>query len=172
MRLEAESVRDAVLLVSGELNPQLGGPSYQDFNTYVHRGTRFYDAIDPEGAAYQRRSLYRQWARGGRSPFLDVFDCPDPSANSPSRAVTTTPLQALSLMNNSFVLRMSDRFAERLVRDAGDKPAPQLVRLYQLAYQRPPRVDEQARLEAFVQKHGLPALCRVILNSNEFLYVE
>ena len=61
------------------------------------------------GPGFDRRSLYRMWARGGRSPFLDTFDCPDPSTATPRRASTTTPLQALALWNNAFVLRMADR---------------------------------------------------------------
>jgi hypothetical protein len=70
--------------------------------------------LDPVGATFNRRTVYRTWVRSGRSQFLDVFDCPDPSAQAPKRAVTTTPLQALSMLNNSFVLRMADQFAAHI----------------------------------------------------------
>ncbi|MCH7627259.1 MAG: DUF1553 domain-containing protein [Proteobacteria bacterium] len=112
------------------------------------------------------------WVRSGRSPFLDVFDCPDPSTTAPRRAVTTTPLQALALLNNSFVLRMADRLAARLAREAGDDLGERIHSLFMLAYGRRAAADEVARLRPFVDVHGLPALCRVIFNSSEFLYVD
>jgi hypothetical protein len=171
LRLEAEEVRDAILAVSGELNPAVGGPGYHDFTTFT-RNTQFYVPVDAVGDSFNRRSLYRAWVRSGRNRFLDVFDCPDPSTKTPKRAVTTTPLQALSLMNNSFVLRMADCFAERLQTECGDDTAAQVGRAYELVYSRPPKPEEQAEAVQFVGDHGLPALCRVLFNTNEFLYVE
>jgi hypothetical protein len=171
LRLEAEAVRDAMLAVSGKLNDDIGGPGYYDFTTFVHN-TQFYFPVDPVGESFYRRSLYRTWVRSGRNRFLDVFDCPDPSTKSPKRAVTTTPLQALSLMNNSFVLRMSDRFAERLQRESGKKTDQQIRRAYQLSYARDPDDEELNLTSRFVNQHGLSAMCRVIFNSSEFLYVD
>src|SRR2546423_9490423 len=115
----------------------MGGPVYRDFGTFVFN-SQFYEPIDPVGREFYRRSLYRTWIRSGRSPLLDVFDCPDPSTKTPRRAVTTTPLQALALMNNSQVLRMSDRLAERAKRDGGEEPAKQISRVYQLTLNRDP----------------------------------
>jgi hypothetical protein len=86
--------------------------------------------------------------------------------------VTTTPIQSLALLNNSFILRMADRFAERIRREAGGESAQQVAAAYRLAYTRPPNDEELARADRFVTRHGLPALCRVLLNSNEFLYVD
>ena len=170
-RLEAESVRDAILAIAGELNDNLGGPGYFDFTTHI-RNTQFYDLLDPIGASFNRRSLYRCWIRSGRNPFLDAFDCPDPSTKTPRRAVTTTPLQALALMNNSFVLRMSLRLAERLESEYPDNSAAQIDRAFALAYARPPTPHEEESVTRFVEMHGLAAFCRVLLNTNEFLYVE
>ena len=127
---------------------------------------------DPEGAEYNRRSIYRTWARGGRNPLLDTFDCPDPSTTSPQRGVTTTPLQALALLNNSFVLRMADRFAERVERETGKTTAERVQHAYLLAYGRQPTTEELSRVAPFVDQHGLAALCRVLINANEFLYIE
>ena len=110
-RLEAEAVRDATLSIAGQLNPDRGGPGYLDVRPYLFRGSQFYEPLDPVGAEFNRRSIYRMGARGGRNPLLDTFDCPDPSTATPKRGSTTTPLQALSLMNNSFTLRMADHFA-------------------------------------------------------------
>ncbi len=170
-RLEAESLRDAMLAVAGELNSQMRGPGYRDFTTYVHN-TQFYQMQDPIGPEYQRRTVYRTWIRSGRSSLLDVFDCPDPSTKTPRRAVTVTPLQALALMNNSFVLRTSEQFAQRIHREAGDTITRQADRAYELAFAREPGQDELAAVEPFVAAHGLAELCRVLFNSNEFLYVD
>ncbi|MEQ9070741.1 MAG: DUF1553 domain-containing protein, partial [Gimesia chilikensis] len=104
-------------------------------------------------------------------PLLETFDCPDPSTTTPDRASTTTPLQALALMNDSFVLRMSDRLAARVKQRSGDDTGQQVIELFELVYQRPPRPEEAAVSREFVSQHGLSALCRVLLNSNEFLYV-
>ena len=170
-RLEAEAVRDAVLVAAGELNPQIGGPGYQDFTTYM-RNTQFYDIEDRVGFEFNRRSVYRTWVRSGRNPFLDVLDCPDPSTTAPKRAVTTTPLQALALMNNSFLLRMSANCAARVLRDAGKEPGDQIELAFQLIYARAPDTAERESSRQFVTTYGLPALCRVLFNSNEFLYID
>jgi hypothetical protein len=169
-RLDAETLRDAMLAVSGELNTDMSGPGFADFTTFVHN-SQFYEIVDNPGHAFHRRSLYRTWIRSGRSPLLDVFDCPDPSTKTPARAVTTTPLQALSLLNNSFALRMSQRTAERLQQEAADADA-QIDRLYRLTFGRSPQGEELALARAFVKEHGLAALVRVLFNSNEFVYAD
>ena len=171
-RLEAEAVRDAMLSVAGELNDTVGGPSYQDFNSYFFKGTQFYDPIDVDNADVHRRTVYRMWARGGRSPFLDTFDCPDPSTTTPKRSVTTTPLQALSLMNNAFAVRMAERFARRVEVEGGANSQATIAAVYLFAYGRTPREDELKAADDFVSQRGLVEFCRVILNSSEFLYVE
>ncbi|HVX10929.1 MAG TPA: DUF1553 domain-containing protein [Pirellulales bacterium] len=171
LRLEAEMLRDAVLVVSGQLNPTMGGPGFHDFRTFTNN-SQFYEVIDMEGFTFQRRSLYRMGIRSGTNPLLDVLDCPDPSTTAPARAVTTTPLQALALLNDSFMLRMADRFAERVRAEAGQEPAAQVDRAYRLALARRPNGDETAAASDFVARHGLPALARVLFNANEFLYVE
>ncbi|QDV48617.1 DUF1553 domain-containing protein [Gimesia fumaroli] len=170
-RIEAESIRDSILKVAGELNPKVGGQGYQDVKSYFFKGTQFYEPLDPVGKEFNRRSIYRFSARGGRHPLLETFDCPDPSTTTPDRASTTTPLQALSLMNASFVLRMADQLAQRVERRAGSEQEQQVDELFLLAFQRRPRPQEVKLASDFLEQHGLAALCRVILNSNEFLYV-
>jgi hypothetical protein len=171
-RLEAEAVRDAMLASAGRLDRTLGGPSYLDFRTYFFKGTQFYDPIDQVGPAFNRRSLYRMGARGGRSPFLATFDCPDPSTTTPRRSVTTTPLQALALLNNAMVLHQAEQFAHRLRLEAGDDVLAQVQRAFVLAYARPAEARELALVVPFVRRHGLGALCRVVFNSNEFVQVD
>ena len=171
-RLEAEAVRDAMLSVAGQLNSKVGGESVKDFRPYEYKTTQYYEPLDPVGVEYNRRSIYRMWARGGKSPLLDTFDCPDPSTATPRRGTTTTPLQALALLNNSFTLRMADHFAERLTKDHPGSRDEQVARAFELAYGRPASKAESAAALEFVAQHGLPAFCRVLLNSNGFLYVD
>ncbi len=135
-RLEAEAVRDAMLAVAGELNLAVGGPGFRDCTEVLRSGSYSYLPGDPIGAEFNRRTIFRTWTRGGRSGMLDSFDCPDPSTTAPRRAVTTTPLQALVLLNNSFVLRMSEAFARRVEREVGPDVERQIARAYQLAYTR------------------------------------
>lgn len=173
-RLEAEAVRDAMLSVAGRLDDRLGGPGFADMKMSVAPGTaaHLYAPDDPTRPEFRRRTLYRIWARSGRSAMLDVLDCPDPSATSPKRAVTTTPLQALSLLNNAFALHLADEYAARIARDAGDDPAEQVRRAYRLAYGRSPSDEELTAATEVIRAHGAAALTRAILNSNEFLYVD
>ena len=171
MRMDAESLRDSLLLVSGQLNDAVGGPSFQDFTTF-NFNSQFYDVVDPVGPEFQRRTIYRMIIRSGRNRMLDVFDCPDPSATAPKRAVTTTPLQALSLMNHSFVLRMADHFASRVADEAGGDVSDQVARAVRIVWCREPQEREPGLLSDFAEQHGMPALGRVLFNSNEFLYVD
>lgn len=170
-RLEAECVRDALLVATGDLNRALGGKGYSDFHSYFFKGTQFYDPLDPVGPESFRRTIYRMWARGGRSPFLDTFDCPDPSTTTPRRSVTTTPLQALSLLNNPFVLRMSHRLAERLKQEA-TSDTERIERAFWLLYGRPPQPEEVRFVQAFAAQWGLAEACRGLINGAEFLYVD
>jgi hypothetical protein len=173
-RLEAEAVRDATLQVAGRLRLQLGGPGYQDVRKVQAPGTpaMLYLPADVSGPEQRRRTLYRIWSRGGRSRLLETFDCPDPSSTTPSRAVTTTPLQALALLNNAFVLHAAEHFATRLRAEAGGDVDAQVRRAYLLAYGRPPSGEEADLARRAVKKHGLAVLARAIFNSNEFLYVD
>jgi hypothetical protein len=171
-RLEAEVLRDSILAVAGQLNLRQGGPGYQDFTVTIRGATYYYTPIDTDEPALYRRSVYRTWARSGRDRFLDAHDCPDPSTVAPRRALTTTPLQALSLLNGNLVLRMAERFAERLQREAGADPSQQIARASALAYGRPASADEIAAVQPIVERHGLAVFCRAMFNSNEFVYVD
>jgi len=170
-RLAAEELRDAMLAVSGQLNTQLGGAGYRDVREYKFKGSHFYDIIEQNKAEQFRRTIYRFSPRGARRNLLDTFDCPDSSALAPDRAATTTPLQSLALMNNRFVLSQSVFFAKRLSEDAGEDIRAQLTLAHELALNRPADPKELALAEAFIANHGLDAYCRVLFNTNAFLYV-
>ncbi|MBX9788216.1 MAG: DUF1553 domain-containing protein [Pirellulales bacterium] len=171
-RLEAEALRDAMLAAAGRLQHTGGGPGFTDYQELNRSGTWSYLPADRAGPEFERRTIYRTSTRGGRGGLLDAFDCPDPSTTTPRRAVTTTPLQALALLNNAFVLRMSEALAERVEREAGAETATQVARAMELVYGRVPRADEAHLACELVEREGLATLARVLFNSNEFLYVD
>ncbi|MCH2060333.1 MAG: DUF1553 domain-containing protein [Verrucomicrobiales bacterium] len=172
VRLDAESLRDAMLKVSGKLNTRMGGPGFRDVTHRSLDGTTYYTPFDKEDAELNRRTVYRFSPRGRRSAILDAFDCPDPSTAAPSRSVTTTPLQALALMNNAFVLRMAGGFAAGIQQQAAGNTGKQVELAYARAYGRQPDADEKKHAGELVSAHGLSALCRVLFNSNEFVVIE
>ena len=171
-RLEAEALRDAMLQVAGKLNLEAGGPGYRDVREYKFKGSHFYDPVPQDRPEQFRRTVYRFSPRGAKRSLLDTFDRPDPSAITPCRAVTTTPLQSLALMNNDLVFLLAEAFARRVESEAGaDSVAARVESVYALAYGRPPEPPEIELAKTFVDAHGLAAYCRVIFNSNEFLHV-
>jgi len=169
VRLDAESLRDAVLVVSGKLNPKMGGPGFRDVSITPNNGTTYYEPIYPQGAEFDRRTVYRFSPRGGRSAILDTFDCPDPSTTAPRRAVTTTPLQALALLNNHFILSKAGAMADRV--SAGNKGnlEAQVKHVFRDAFQREPDADELRLAKRLAGQYGLVTLCRSLFNSNEFV---
>ena len=169
-RLEAEAVRDAMLSVSGQINLKIGGPGFRPF-TITEFNAAFYTIIDREEPEFNRRTIYRMNVNSGKDPLLDSFDCPDPSVKTPRRGVTTTPLQALELMNNSFVQRQANHFAERAMKSAGDDRNAGIRTAYLLAIGRGPTTDEFTRAAAAARERGLHSVCWALLNSTEFIYV-
>jgi hypothetical protein len=171
-RLEAESIRDAILQVTGKLDTRMGGPSDQQFFFKDdHSPIYDYERFDVDSPHAFRRSVYRFIVRSVPDPFMECLDCADPSLLTPKRNTTLTALQALSLLNNQFTVRQSEHFAERL-RAISDDPAKQIAAAYELALSRPPTSDEVETLTKYVARHGLANGCRVILNSNEFVFVD
>ena len=160
------------MAVAGKRNLQAGGPGFVDVSITPNNGTTYYEPIDKEDDQLHRRTVYRFWPRGGRSALLDTFDCPDPSSTAPRRTVTTTPLQALSLLNNSFVLRMAGHFSARVAREAGGDIADQVERAYQLTLGRGPDDEERRLAEGLADQHGMAALARALFNSNEFVITQ
>ncbi len=163
-RMDAETMRDTLLAVTGKLDLTMGGAPFKlqqkEKNNYIYR------ALDNDGPAVWRRSVYRFVVRGGERTFLDSFDCPDPSVASPQRSVSNTPVQALTLFNNGFVIRQAELLAERV--KAGGNAAEQA---YLLLFGRKPTAREQQLATKFLASQPLSAYMRVLLNSNEFAYV-
>ncbi|MBM3764114.1 MAG: DUF1549 domain-containing protein [Acidobacteria bacterium] len=163
-RLDAESVRDAVLQTSGKLDLTMGGPSVRMF-WFKNDHSPIYDyaRFDPATPGASRRSIYRFIVRSVADPFMDRLDCPDPSMLAPKRSTTLTAIQALALWNNPFMIRMSTELAER---------AKTVDAAVELAWQRKPSNTERAFFEHHVSKHGLASLARLLFNTNEFLFVD
>ncbi len=174
-RLDSEQLRDTILAVSGRLDVSMHGPSVKQFNMTTHDPLRSpiidYDGFDPDSAPSRRRAVYRFLFRNVNDPLLESFDAVDPSLSVPQRAETTTPLQALSLFNNRFVLRHCEHLAERLQQETAD-PRSQIERAFELLVARLPNDSERDALLAYSAEHGLANTCRVLLNCNEFLFVE
>ena len=171
-RIEAEVLRDSILAVAGQLDITRGGPGFVDVSITPNNGTTYYEPFDKNDPALNRRTIYRFTPRGGRSAVLDTFDCPDPSIAAPRRNVTTTPLQALSLLNNAFVLRMAAYFATRIADDVGDDIDRQITRGWQLAVQHAPDPRQRRLSRKLIRNHGLPTLCRALFNTNDFIIIE
>jgi hypothetical protein len=109
--------------------------------------------------------------RVAQDSTFGAFDCPDAGQSQPRRPRSTTPLQALSLFNSGFVNQQAEMFAARLGREAGGEASKQVQHAFDLSFQRAPSPDEALGCENLARDQGLPALCRVLLNTNEFLFV-
>ena len=173
-RLDAEMLRDTLLAVSGKLDLKMGGPSamqfdFKDPNKEVSPQIS-YDKFDPDSPASYRRCVYRFIFRNVNDPLLETFDAVDPSMSMAKRNVTITPLQALVLYNNRFVLRQCEHLAARLEREARDVSG-RIDRACRLTMGRAPTREEAELLTAYANRHGLANACRVLLNCNDFLFV-
>ncbi|HLJ57518.1 MAG TPA: DUF1549 domain-containing protein [Chthonomonadaceae bacterium] len=169
-RLEGEAIRDAMLVASGRIDWKRGGPGFRPFVETVNN-SHFYAVFDKDGPEFNRRTVYRINVDSAKSTLLETLDCPDPSTKIPRRSVTTTPLQALELMNNRFVLDQARFFAARIRADAGPDPAKQADRAYLLALGRAPLAAERIRAVSLVRKGAAATLCWALFNSTEFLTV-
>jgi len=170
-RLDAESLRDATLAVTGCLNPEMFGPGYRDFD-YEEAYAPVYRYVTPDKPELWRRSIYRFIVRSTPHSFMTTLDCPNPANLTPARLETTTALQSLALLNNDFMLRQAGHWAARLEREAGADRAAQVRRAYALALAREPDDAEVDAAVGLVRTHGLAQFCRMLFNTNEFLYVD
>lgn len=168
-RMEAEAIRDAILLTSGKLDRQMGGPSYRLFN-YDVVNVAIYTVREEQGKETWRRCVYQQPARGIRDVLLGTFDCPDSSERTAKRTSTTTALQALSLMNGRFLQEQAEYCAERVRNEAGSAPQAQIEQAFRRVFGRTPSRQERQEASALVSAYGLNTLLRALLNANEFLY--
>jgi hypothetical protein len=157
-RLDAEQIRDGMLAVSGELQLAEGGPS-----------------VDP---TVPRRSIYLKVLRNHPDSLLEAFDQADPYGSVCTRNMTTTPTQALLMINGQWPLKRAEAMAKRVERESASADwGATIDAAYRVAYDRLPKPDERKdALSFFTQsqdaKQALVDLCHVLLNSNEFLYAD
>jgi hypothetical protein len=181
-RLSAEEVRDALLAVSGQLNPEAGGPSVAvpvaaDLVDLLYDPAQW--VVTADAAQHNRRSVYLLAKRNLPLPFFQAFDQPDAQTSCPRREASTHPLQALELLNGSLANRLARDFAERLTRECGPDGGShaerrnQIVeRGFRLAVGRPPSATERELSLAFLARHPVSEFTLALFNLNAFLYVE
>jgi hypothetical protein len=171
-RLDAEIVRDSILSVSGGIDLTVGGPPIfpnipeEILKSQAHGVWR----NQPDGPEVWRRSVYVYRRRSLNYPFFTTFDSPDPNITAAARSVSTVATQALTLLNNPFVLRQAELFADRLRNEAEGSVPSQIDRAYRIALNRPPTDEESRIARNLVEQGSLASLTHVMLNLNEFLY--
>ena len=168
-RLEAEVIRDSVLRASGSLDLRIGGRSYRIHN--VKQRYSQWEVVDNFGPETWRRMIYQERMRRVDDQMFTAFDFPDCGQVRARRPVSTTPLQALNLMNSSFVMEQSKLIAQRALREAGDNPAKALDRCFGLLLGRDPTSLEREACQAVAREDGLALVCRALINSNEFAFL-
>src|SRR5687767_2019100 len=171
-RLEAEIVRDSLLAVGGNINLTVGGePIFPYIPPDILVGQfRGKWENTPEGPAAWRRGVYVYRRRSLPYPMFDTFDHPDMNATAGARNVSTVPTQALTLLNNPFVLAQAKMLADRVRREAAD-PYTQIDRAYRIALSRPATETETKIGLDLIKKHSLESFTHVVLNLDEFMYM-
>ncbi|HSQ56073.1 MAG TPA: DUF1549 and DUF1553 domain-containing protein, partial [Gemmata sp.] len=173
-RLDAEQVRDAILAVSGRLDRTMGGPSDMQFDMKpgIHVTPKVdYGKFDWDRPQGHRRSVYRFVFRTLPDPLVACLDGADGSTLTPKRTESVTAPQALAVLNNEFVLVHAKALAARLEKYSPDR-GKQIEFACRLAWGRPPTADEAKLFATYADRHGLANLCRVLFNTNEFLFLD
>ncbi|MDG1832281.1 MAG: DUF1553 domain-containing protein, partial [Verrucomicrobiota bacterium] len=168
-RLEAETIRDSILFVSGNLNLKTGGPGFSFFKT--RGGLSGFPPVTDFTQKEFRRMIYQHKIRMEPVPVFGAFDAPDAGQSMPHRKQSTTAIQALNLFNSPFVNNQAITFSNRVVKETGEDTDQQITRAFQLAFGRQPKPIEAKAAIAAAKTHGLATLCRVLFNSNEFLFL-
>jgi len=169
-RLEAEPLRDAILAVSGSLNLKMRGPGFDLFEPNTNY-VKVYNTKTTFADDDFRRMVYQSKPRAELDSFFGAFDCPDAGQVQPKRTMSTTPLQALNMLNGAFILDQANRFAARVEREVGSDPSLQVARAMELAFGRQATDKELAAGRSLVAAHGLPILCRSLYNASEFITI-
>ena len=169
-RLEAEPLRDTILAMSDQLNARMGGPGFDLFvanENYV----RVFETKTEFVSDDFRRMIYQRKPRAELDQLFGAFDCPDAGQIQPRRNMSTTPLQALNLLNSRFVIDQSHLFAKRLLREAGEDLQSQAQGAFRAAFARDASSEELDISVSLIREHGLDAFCRAVFNSYEFITV-
>ena len=171
-RLAAEVVRDSILSTSGTLDLRMYGSGFAFFKRHAgHEKNTFADAIPREQTdpASWRRMIYGTKIRQENVAIFGEFDCPDAGQMAPKRSRSTTPLQALGMLNSPFIIEQAKQFSRRVQGD-GDTTS-QTLRVFSIVLGRQPSPEESFRLTQLAESHGIDQVCRVLWNTNEFLFL-
>jgi hypothetical protein len=168
-RVEAEVIRDSILQASGSLDPTIGGRSYRIHN--VKKRYAQWEVVDNYSKRTWRRLIYQERMRRVDDKNFTAFDFPDCGQIRARRPVSTTPLQALNLMNSDFVVKQSMLIAERAKQESGGDEELALKRCFQLLLNRNPTKEEQINCGEVANEEGLDIVCRALINSNEFAFL-
>jgi hypothetical protein len=173
-RLDAESIRDGILAVSGRLHPAAGGPGVyapipKELNVMLPNNDKELSWGTAPEAEGRRRSVYLFQRRSLTYPMIEVFDGPTMNQSCPRRPETTVAPQALTLFNGEFCRDEARALAERALRES---PGDPVGRAFLLAFTRAPSAAERARCADFLARSALPELCHVLLNANEFVTLD
>ena len=171
-RLDAEQVRDTILVVADKLNPKMFGPGFRPFRLKDDHSPHFdYLNYDPADPSVHRRSIYRFIVRSVPDPFFTSLDCADPSQIVARRSETSTALQALTMLNNQFTVHMAGVLADQ-IQQRESEPAKQVELAVKQVFGRSPKPQELELLIELARQHSLANVCRVLINSNEFMFVD
>ena len=168
-RVEAEVIRDSILLASGSLDRTIGGRGYRIHN--VKKTYAQWEVLDNHGPATWRRMLYQERMRRVDDGMFTAFDFPDCGQVRSKRPVSTTPLQALNLMNSQFVIDQSQRVANRAHQEAPDSAEGAVERCFLLLLGRTPNAEERQACLRLANNGELALVCRALINSNEFAFL-
>jgi len=163
-------IRDSILVASGSLENKVGGPSYRIHN--VKKRYAQWEVVDNHGEDTWRRMIYQERMRRVDDQIFTAFDFPDCGQIKAKRPVSTTPLQALNLLNSPFVISQSKLIAARALDDSGGDFNQAVDRCFELLLARPPSPAERAAVSTVTTSDDLLLLCRAILNSNAFTFLE
>lgn len=169
-RLEAEAIRDSILVASGVIDYRMGGPGFYLQRVEQDNVYRYFpkEEVGPEE---YRRMVYLTRIRQEQDPVFGAFDCPSGNQVIPKRSRSNTPLQALNLFNSPFVLQQSKILAERLRREAGEDVSLQVKLAFRLMFGREVDSYELDLSKDLIEREGIEAFCRALFNSSEFLFV-
>ncbi len=169
-RLEAEAIRDRILQATGVLDLRMGGPGFSAFEVEMENVRHFHPKKN-YGPEDWRRMIYMTKVRQEKDSVFGAFDCPDASQIVPKRSRSTTPLQALNLLNSRFVNQQAELLAKRLRHDAGDDARAQIGLAFRRCFGRNASAEELKDAQTFIAAEGLEQFARAMLNANEFVFV-
>lgn len=168
-RVEAEVIRDGILLASGKLNRKMGGRSYRIHN--IKKTYAQWEVLNNFGPETWRRMIYQERMRRVDDQIFTAFDFPDCGQVRAKRPVSTTPLQALNLMNSDFVVDQAKHLATRAMNESNANLKASVIRVFELIFSRKPMKEELNASLQIAKDRGLEIVCRALINSNEYAFL-